>query len=72
MLKLQKIHLNQLLLIQKFRKRWRMKTILKLFKKREKKLLQVSEDLNSGYRKDTEISQQTISCSLSMNKWRRR
>jgi hypothetical protein len=49
-----------------------MITILKLFKKREKKLLQVSEDLNSGYRKDTEISQQTISCSLSMNKWRRR
>jgi hypothetical protein len=49
-----------------------MRIALKPFKKREKRLLLVSEDSSLGLRKGIKIFQLIISYSLSMNKWRKR
>jgi hypothetical protein len=49
-----------------------MRIALKPFKKREKRLLLVSEDSSLGLRKGINIFQLIISYSLSMNKWRKR
>jgi hypothetical protein len=49
-----------------------MRIALKPFKKREKRLLLVSEDSSLGFRKGIKIFQLIISYSLSMNKWRKR
>lgn len=75
MLRLLVVHLPmQTILILNLRKRLkkRMRMILKLFKKKEKRPFQVSEGSNLGSRKDIKIFQLIISCSQSMSKWRKR
>jgi hypothetical protein len=66
--------MNRMLIVMlnsKLRKKL-MRIALKPFKKREKRLLLVSEDSSLGFRKGIKIFQLIISYSLSMNKWRKR